>query len=90
MLPNKSTSKKRKRVKVVDGESLGKKPLGIQEFPTLQPSQQELDLEEAVFGFTPLARETATTQSTLPQENKQLAELADDQVSHIAQISDSC
>ncbi|PLW26228.1 hypothetical protein PCANC_22429 [Puccinia coronata f. sp. avenae] len=80
MLPNKSTSKKRKRVKVVDGESLGKKPLGIQEFPTLQPSQQELDLEEAVFGFTPLARETATTQSTLPQENKQLAELADDQL----------
>ncbi|KAA1116234.1 hypothetical protein PGT21_005569 [Puccinia graminis f. sp. tritici] len=90
MLPTKSASKKRKRVKVVDGSSLKtKKPLGIEEYPNLEPSAEELDLEEAVFGFAPLSRSTQldtnnSTQSALPDEDhhpqNELTQLADDQL----------
>ncbi|OAV91447.1 hypothetical protein PTTG_05109 [Puccinia triticina 1-1 BBBD Race 1] len=90
MLPIKSASKKRKRVKVVDGASLkSKKPLGIEEYPNVEPTAEELDLEEAVFGFAPVSRSkqklepSNPTHSVRPDDESpktELAGLADDQL----------
>ncbi|POV95045.1 hypothetical protein PSTT_16496 [Puccinia striiformis] len=91
MLSIKSASKKRKRVKVVDRASLNtQKPLGVEEYPNVEPTAEELELEEAVFGFAPKSRSKhalgtidQSAESILPNDehtDNPLAELADDQL----------
>ncbi|POW08225.1 hypothetical protein PSTT_07660 [Puccinia striiformis] len=66
------------------------KPLGVEEYPNVEPTAEELELEEAVFGFAPKSRSKhalgtidQSAESILPNDehtDNPLAELADDQL----------
>lgn len=92
MTASKNSTRKRKRVKVTEGSTLvSNKPLGIEAYPHLEKTAQELELEEAVFGFAlptkGKQKQTIGSTDVSPSKDNQasqdLAGLADDQVSSL-------
>lgn len=89
MTASKNSTRKRKRVKVTEGSTLvSNKPLGIEAYPHLEKTAQELELEEAVFGFAlptkGKQKQTIGSTDVSPSKDNQasqdLAGLADDQL----------